>query len=186
MITTLGQFTRNDAAGRRYAVFSSASIPDWDVHAQSLVGDGRRYAMIVGGRVVLATPDPTAIVPDYVDDNGDPAPVTIIATDEAVAAGMVFDGTSLSPAPPEPDPVPQTVTMAQAREAMRRAGILAQVPAVLQAIEDDDQRETALIAWDHAPYVARTGAFVTSLAPAFGLDDGELDGLFRVAASVTF
>lgn len=84
---------------------------------------------------------------------------------------------------PDPVPVPDVVTMAQARVALRHAGLLDKVTASLKALPAA-QRDDALIAWEYAPNVARTGALVVSLAGAFGLSDADLDSLFRAAAQV--
>jgi hypothetical protein len=83
----------------------------------------------------------------------------------------------------EPIPVPQSVTKAQARIALRHAGLLDDVEAGLNALPAG-LREDALDAWEHAPIVSRTGALVTSLGQSFGLSAATLDALFIAASAI--
>ena len=82
--------------------------------------------------------------------------------------------------------VPSSVTMAQAREALRRAGVLAGVDAAIGAIPDADQRQAAEIAWEYAPTVGRTGALVSMLGAQVGLTEDQIDDLFIAAAEISF
>lgn len=85
--------------------------------------------------------------------------------------------------PEEPD-TPISVTMAQARIALKQAGLFDQVEAGLNALPEGDQKDTALIAWEYAPNVARNGALVTALAATMGLTDEQLDELFVAAKTI--
>ncbi|MCC3244693.1 hypothetical protein LG047_05055 [Methylocystis sp. WRRC1] len=101
--------------------------------------------------------------------------------------GWIYDGETFSP----PDVVasaPESVTMFQAREILRRT------PAknggtLLDAVNAyiDSQRAeqpTLALAWEYATHVERNGVFVKALAGVFDLSEAALDELFRVAATI--
>lgn len=81
-------------------------------------------------------------------------------------------------------PVPAMVTMRQARRALFDAGLLAEVEAAIAAIADSAQRTLAQIDWNTARDVERRHPFTLFMAEALGLDDAELDDLFRKAATL--
>lgn len=84
--------------------------------------------------------------------------------------------------PPKPRP-PAKVTMRQARLALSAAGILTQVDAAINALEEP-QRSVARIEWDYSQEVQRDRELVQLLGPALGLSDEQLDDLFREAATL--
>jgi len=101
--------------------------------------------------------------------------------------GWTYDGATFLP-PVESAPVPQSVTMFQAREILRRTpapGGVALLDAV-NAFVDAQRLEqpTLALAWEYATQVERNGVFVTALASVFGLSDTALDDLFRLAAAI--
>lgn len=85
--------------------------------------------------------------------------------------------------PPQKDATPRSVSMAQARVALRHAGLLEKIDEGLKTLPEP-QRSDALIAWEYAPTVSRSGALVLSLAGVFGLDDKQLDELFAAAEKI--
>lgn len=91
------------------------------------------------------------------------------------------DTIPLMPEPPAAPACPQSVTMRQARLALLAMGKLAAVTAAINALPSP-QREAAQIEWEYSGEVHRDRALVRSLAPALGLDDAALDGLFNAAA----
>lgn len=80
--------------------------------------------------------------------------------------------------------IPQSVTMRQARLALLNAGFLDDVDAVLSAIPDAMQRRAAQIAWEYAQSVDRSSAIISTLGPALGMTDDEVDALFIAAAKL--
>ncbi|MDM8181250.1 hypothetical protein [Marinobacter salarius] len=84
--------------------------------------------------------------------------------------------------PPKPRP-PSRVTMRQARLALSAAGVLPQVDAAINAL-DEPQRTVARIEWDYSQEVERNRELVQLLGPALGLSDDQLDDLFREAATL--
>lgn len=84
--------------------------------------------------------------------------------------------------PPKPRP-PAKVTMRQARLALSAAGILPQVDAAINALEEP-QISVARIEWDYSQEVQRDRELVQLLGPALGLSDEQLDDLFREAATL--
>jgi hypothetical protein len=79
--------------------------------------------------------------------------------------------------------VPQLVTMRQARLALLQAGLLSQVDATIDTLQSP-QRDEARIEWDHSQTVERNRQLVTTLAPALGLSDEQIDQLFITAATL--
>lgn len=79
--------------------------------------------------------------------------------------------------------VPARVSMAQARIALRHAGLLDRIEAGISSLPDV-QREDVLTAWEYASEVSRDGALVSALAGLFGLDAATLDALFVAAAAI--
>lgn len=79
--------------------------------------------------------------------------------------------------------VPQVVTMRQARIALSRSGLLAQVEALLSAMPGQAGEE-ARIEWDYSSEVHRNKPFVLQLGGALGLSSEQIDQLFITAAGV--
>ena len=73
--------------------------------------------------------------------------------------------------------------MRQARLALSAAGVLPQVDAAINAL-DEPQRTVARIEWDYSQEVERNRELVQLLGPALGLSDDQLDDLFREAATL--
>jgi hypothetical protein len=76
------------------------------------------------------------------------------------------------------NPVPPVVTPLQARRALRAAGLTALVADWLEEA-DEEVRE----AWDYAVEVRRDDAILAGAAASIGLSSGDLDELFRLAAT---
>lgn len=79
----------------------------------------------------------------------------------------------------EPTPVPPSITAAQARIALSRAGLLDKAQAAVNAAGGD-----SLIYWEYAPYWDRSNATVTALATAIGLTSAQIDSLFIQAGAL--
>lgn len=100
-----------------------------------------------------------------------------------VCCGMVLQGVEfVQPASSAPL-VPVEVSMAQARLALRRAGLLDAVQAAIEALPEPDRTDVQ-IEWDHRSVVRRDYSLVAQLAPALGLDGEALDALFIQAAEL--
>lgn len=84
--------------------------------------------------------------------------------------------------PPQPA-VPSSVTMYQARVAIRRAGLLAEVVAAFDALPEP-QRAEALDAWEFKTTVSRDSQFLIAVAAVLGLTDAQVDELFAAAAAI--
>ena len=76
-----------------------------------------------------------------------------------------------------------SVSMRQARLALLQAGKLADVDAAIAALPSPE-KEAAQIEWEYAAEVKRTSKLVQSLTPALGLYEAEMDGLFKLAATL--
>lgn len=77
-----------------------------------------------------------------------------------------------------------SVSMAQARIVLRRAGLLEQVEATIRAIPDKDDREDALTAWEYSTVISKNGTLVSQLAPLMGLSAEDIDNLFETAKGI--
>ena len=112
----------------------------------------------------------------------------VAVTTQVAALGWTYDGAGLRAPAPQPSPVPASVPMFQAREALRRTPggdggtLLDKVNAHVDAHRVDNP--TLALAWEYATQVERYGAFVTTLAGVFGLDETALDNLFGLAATI--
>lgn len=83
----------------------------------------------------------------------------------------------------QPQGVPQSVTMRQARLALLGAGLLQNVEAAIDAM-DEPARTAARIEWDYSSEVFRSKPFVQQLGTALGLSSEEIDQLFIAAAGI--
>ena len=81
-------------------------------------------------------------------------------------------------------PNTRSVTMRQARLALRRTGVLQAVDAALAGMPDGPEKEDALIEWNHALTVERDSDLTKTLAAGLGLSEEGLDKLFELAASL--
>lgn len=83
--------------------------------------------------------------------------------------------------PPQPTPVPTEVSRFQARAALLQAGLLDDIEAYMA---DPATDPFVRIAWEDAQVFKRNSPTVLSLQPLLGLTDGQLDDLFRFAATI--
>lgn len=85
--------------------------------------------------------------------------------------------------PPSLDPlaVPTEVSRFQARAALLQAGLLDDIEAYMA---DPATDPFVRIAWQDAQVFKRNSPTVLSLQPLLGLTDGQLDDLFRFAATI--
>lgn len=95
-------------------------------------------------------------------------------------ASHTWDGTKWVPAPP---PVPAVVTMRQVRLALLQSGMLTQVNTAV-ANMPGAAGDAARIEWGFSSTVERNHPLVQSLIGALGMTDAQLDGLFRLAATL--
>lgn len=98
---------------------------------------------------------------------------------EALAQGSV----AIEPyVPPPPfSPVPSEVSRFQARAALLQAGLLDDIEAYMA---DPATDPFVRLAWQDAQVFKRNSPTVLSLQPLLGLTDGQLDDLFRFAATI--
>jgi|LakMenEpi03Aug12_release.lakeMendotaPanAssembly.Ray.scaffolds.fasta_scaffold330520_2 hypothetical protein len=71
----------------------------------------------------------------------------------------------------------------QAREAIRRAGLLEAVETYINAPETDPLVKSA---WEYALTFKRTSPTILAVATAMGWSDQELDGLFIAASQIEY
>lgn len=97
------------------------------------------------------------------------------------APGWSFADGAFSPPPPDPVAVPASVSIFQARTALRRAGIFDAAEAAVQASGDAEIQD----AWVYATAFSRRSPTIAALASQLGLTDAQVDDLFRAAALIT-
>lgn len=78
-----------------------------------------------------------------------------------------------------PVTVPASVTPRRARLVLASAGLLDDVEAAIDGMD-----QAARIEWDYALEIRRDSPLVAALAPILGLDDETIDAMFIEAASV--
>lgn len=79
-----------------------------------------------------------------------------------------------------PPPVPSSVTMFQAREQLRRDGLLATVDAAVAQADDATK-----LAWEYATALERTSPTVAAIAAVLNLTSEQMDTMFRSAEQIT-
>lgn len=82
-------------------------------------------------------------------------------------------------------PVPQTISRAQGRLVLYRAGLWAQVQDYVAGITDPAEQFEADTALNHTTDWQRSSPFLGRAAQALGLNGQQLDDLFRQAAQIT-
>jgi len=78
-------------------------------------------------------------------------------------------------------PVPETISAPQARVALHRVGLLANVNAL---VNDPSTPEEVKIFWEYEPNLNRDSPALNAMAGLLGLNDAALDDLFRSAAEI--
>lgn len=82
--------------------------------------------------------------------------------------------------------VPASITQWQARQALILSSVsIAAVDALIEAIEVQADREAAHNAWHYAQHIERTHPLVAAMGTALGLTSGQVDDLFRLAATLS-
>ena len=76
------------------------------------------------------------------------------------------------------NPVPQSISPAQARMALNQLGLLT---SVIQAVELST--EAVKIYWDYATEFRRDNQMLNDMAHSMGLNDSQLDDIFRLGAT---
>jgi len=61
---------------------------------------------------------------------------------------------------------------------------LAAVESAIDAIPDQQARDTVRVEWEYAPYVERSHPMLVPLAAALGLDEAAVDAAFTEAAKL--
>lgn len=129
-----------------------------------------RYALIIDGVV------------DTVTVTGRPGPDWVQVPDNVVGGYIAnSDGTfSLPQSVPEPMP---TLTPRQLSLMLMQIGMSDDmVTAQIETIEDEYDRNVALVEWRKATSYKRDHPLVASLAVVFGFSDTEMDTMWRYAA----
>lgn len=80
-------------------------------------------------------------------------------------------------------PVPPLVSMKQARLALLQEGYLDQVPEAIATFPEPIKSE-AQIQWEYSSTVERDNIFCTQLGSLLGMDETQIDDLFRLAITL--
>ncbi len=114
-------------------------------------------------------------------DDFAPDDLIVVASDTA-QKGDTWDGSAFIPAPPPPEVFPD-LTMRQFRLALITAGLDDDVEAALAAMPGTAGK-LARAEYAYASTVVRDNALIAGLAGALGLDDDEINTLWRSAAAL--
>ena len=90
-----------------------------------------------------------------------------------------YDGATIRLLDADPAAVPQSVTPAQAKIALSRAGKLAAVEAVVSAAGGETK-----IWWDEALSFDRANPAIAAMGAAVGMTPADIDALFVAAAKI--
>ena len=107
----------------------------------------------------------------------------LVPSEEAGPGWRYLDGKFIGPKP-TPDPGPQSVTRAQGKAALIRAGKWNMVLAYVASIKSPTERALAEVALNDTTEWLRTSPFLNAAADALGLTSAQLDDLFREAAAI--
>lgn len=77
--------------------------------------------------------------------------------------------------------IPQEVTPRQAKIALKRAGLLGAIKAMINALPADDEIR---LSWEESSVFKRYSPMVISVWGALGLGEAQLDELFLVASQI--
>jgi hypothetical protein len=88
---------------------------------------------------------------------------------------------TLADAPPPP--IPSVISMRQARLVLLSQGLLAQVDATIDAM-DEPARSAARIEWEYAVELRRSHPLVTAMQAAMNLTDEQVDAMFTAGAAI--
>lgn len=80
----------------------------------------------------------------------------------------------------EPPIVPASVSPLQIRKALRAAGLMPAVKAFLAQAGDE-----IVEAWEYATQIDRDNALIATAAAGLGMNEGDIDGLFILASTMT-
>lgn len=92
---------------------------------------------------------------------------------------LALDPAPYVPPPPEPDPVPEVVSRFQALAALWDAGFLSDVQAAMA-----NAPPIAQLAFAETNEWWRNSAMIEAMAAGLGLDNADVDDLFRAAAKI--
>ena len=138
-----------------------------------------RYALINGSTVVsvveMSEEQATATLTAF-------EVVHLLAADSRCASGWSYAGGDVV-APSVTVPVPAEVTMRQARLALLAAGLLDDVEAAIDGM-DEPAKTAAQIEWEYSNALERDNTLVAILGPSLGLSSNQIDDLFRAAAQL--
>ena len=84
----------------------------------------------------------------------------------------------IAPYSPPPPLIPSSVSPAQMRVALHRAGLLATVQAIADAAPE------AKIIWEYATVILRSSPLISAMSGQSGLTETEIDALFVAAAAI--
>lgn len=196
MQTFYGHFTRYKPANSSYSAlyFLSDDGIDWFTFTRSICQwstSGELLSTATGETFVAVEPttrkilsvqrDLSALVPDGMDVYGlDPETV-----DEEDVGKFLVDGevTDVDPNPAPLPLVPVSVSTRQARMALLRAGLLANVVTIIASMEGEAGDE-ARIEWEYATELRRDHFLIKALGAALNLSEDQIDDLFRTAAAI--
>ena len=107
-----------------------------------------------------------------IDDNDPSRSIKLREGESLEAASALFFGETFTP-------VPESVTPLQMRKALRHIGLKATVDFFIQTLDEEVVEE-----WEYATTIDRTNPTIAMAAKLLGLDDAQVDDLFRIASSI--
>nr|WP_319513367.1 hypothetical protein [uncultured Cohaesibacter sp.] len=116
---------------------------------------------------------------DFIYTEGDNTPVYY-----AIKAHIAANNPSIAEADPVQDVSLSPLTPRQLRLILSRAGYLAQVEPALEAIEDTQAREEAIIEWTYATQYEPDNPLIESIRAALSITENEMRDLWKQAEAL--
>lgn len=101
-----------------------------------------------------------------------------VDSDTMVGPGFFYDGSTFVQ-PVVIEPVPDSVTPLQMRKALRQLGMKPTIDAFLSTLDEE-----ALEEWEYATAIDRYNPTLMTAAGLLPMTEGQVDDLFRLAASL--
>lgn len=92
-------------------------------------------------------------------------------------------GEFISP-PTPPEPVPSSISRRQAKQQLLIDNLLSNVQPTIDAITDAKERQMVQIYWDDSQEFQRDHPQLIALATAMGLNETQLDDMFKAASQL--
>lgn len=82
------------------------------------------------------------------------------------------------------EPKIERITLRQTKLILNQMGLLSQVEAYINSIEDEQLKATAKIEWEYANNVERNNPLISAIQAGLNLSDKQVDNMFKEASKL--